>query len=205
MALIAAMGKFRRMRREAGSAALEVLLLIPFILLIFMLLLNMGYNSERKRKTLASLRLGVATYVTNLATMNAQQAGQAAEDLVNNNIFRGQKDADLSFSTDTTKSPDFQAFDDEQGLLGDASSRVSIRAEVKRDPPFVDLVDRSPAVAQYSVSSNTWTYCEMKDSDFASTKNSLLKGLNLVGDYALWLFGGCGGGTLDFSCDDECP
>ena len=199
--------KARRIRRQAGSAALEVLLLIPFILLIFMLLLNMGYNSERKRKTLASLRLGGAMYVTNLTTMNAQQASDSAESLVNNEIFRGQNDATLIFSTDKTipQSATDQGFKDDEGLLAGASSRVKLRAEVKRNPPYVDLVDRSPAIAEYSVSTNTWTYCEMKDSDFASTKNDLLKGLDLVGNYALWLFGGCGGGTLDFSCDDKCP
>lgn len=188
--------------RQVGSAALEVLLLIPFILLIFMLLLNMGYNSERKRKTLAALRLGGATYVSRLATMNAQQAGVAAQDLVNAELFRGKRDAELIFSTSKSKPADFN---DDQNLLGDASSRVRIRAQVKREPPFVDLVDRSQVVAEFSVSSNTWTFCEMKDNDFASTKNDLLKGLNLVGDYALWLFGGCGGRTLDFRCNDKCP
>jgi hypothetical protein len=45
----------------------------------------------------------------------------------------------------------------------------------------------------------------MKDSDHDGPGMDGLQGLNLVGDYALWLFGGCGGGTYDFSCDDKCP
>ena len=148
-----------------GSAALEVLLLIPFILLIFMLLLNMGYNSERKRKALAALRLGGFTYVSGLTTMNAQQAESAAESLVNSEFFRGESNAaDLYFSTSKNKP---QGFADDNNLLGDASSRVNLGVNVKRNPPFVDLVDRSDITGTFTVSSNTWTFCEMKDDDFA--------------------------------------
>jgi hypothetical protein len=32
-----------------------------------------------------------------------------------------------------------------------------------------------------------------------------LSQIDLVGKYGLWLFGGCGGKTFDFSCDDRCP
>ena len=54
------------------------------------------------------------------------------------------------------------------------------------------------------VSSNTWTFCEMKDNENGAGMQGL-ETLNLVGDYALWLFGGCGGDALQFSCKDECP
>ena len=189
-------------KRESGSAALEVLLLLPFILLIFMLLLNMGYNSERKRKTLAALRLGGFTYVDNLAKMNAQQAESAAESLVNGQIFKGESNAaNLYFSTSKNKP---SGFNDDQNLLGKASSRITLGVDVKRNPPYVDLVNRSDIKATYIVSTNTWTFCEMKDDDFAGAQNKIMEGLNLVGDYGLWLFGGCGGAAFNFKCEDNC-
>jgi Flp pilus assembly protein TadG len=190
-----------RTKRQLGSAALEVLLLIPFILLIFMLLLNMGYNSERKRKALAALRLGGATYVTKLTTTNAQQAESAAQSLINSQIFPGESNAaNLYFSTSTNKPA---GFEDEKNIMAKASSRVNLGVDVKRNPPYVDLVDRSDVTGTFTVSSNTWTFCELKDSDTAF--GDLLNGLNLVGDYGLWLFGGCGGSAFDFKCDDKCP
>lgn len=189
--------------RQDGSAALEVLMLIPFILLIFMLLFNMGYNAERKRDTQAALRLGGYQYVSGLTTQNAQQSEQSAEALVNNEIFPGENNAaDLYFSASAQKPADFK---DDQGLLGNASSRITLGVNVKRSAPYPDLVNNNDLKAQFVVSSNTWTYCEMKDSDHDGPGMDGLQGLNLVGDYALWLFGGCGGGTYDFSCDDECP
>lgn len=191
-----------RAGRQQGSAALEVLLLLPFILLIFMLLFIMGYNAERKRMTQAALRLGGYQYVDGLATKNGQQSEQAAEGLVNSSIFPGETGAaDLFFSTSTQKPADFQ---DDQGLLGDVSSRITVGVDVTRTAPFPDFVDNTAIRATLIVSSNTWTYCEMKDDDFSGGLD-ILNGLNLVGDYALWLFGGCGGDTYDFSCDDECP
>ena len=188
--------------QQRGSAALEVLMLIPFILLIFMLLFNMGYNALRHQDTLAALRVGGFTYVSGLATKTGQQSEDAAEALVNSQIFPKESNAaDLYFSTSKQKP---SGFNDDQGLLGDVSSRIRLGVNVKRNPPYADLVNRSGMNAEFIVSSNTWTYCEMKDDDFSGGLD-VLDGLNLVGDYALWLFGGCGGGTYDFSCDDECP
>lgn len=192
---------FRARRRERGNAALEVLLLLPFILLIFALLFVMGYNAERKRMTQAALRLGAYQYVDGLANKDASQSEQSAEGLVNSSIFPGETGAaDLYFSSSNDKPADFQ---DDQGLLGNVSSRLTVGIDVTRKPPYPDLVNNSEMRARLIVSSNTWTFCEMKDDDFSGGLD-VLNGLNLVGDYALWLFGGCGGDTYDFSCDDEC-
>jgi len=177
-------------------------MLIPFILLIFMLLFNMGYNAERHRQTQAALRLGGFEYVSGLATLNSQQSENAAEALVNSRIFPDEPDntADLYFSTSNEKPA---GFTDDQGLLGNVSSRIRLGVDVRRDPPYPSLVNTEVMKGEYIVSSNTWTFCEMKDDDFSGGLD-VLDGLNIVGDYALWLFGGCGGGTYDFSCSDEC-
>jgi hypothetical protein len=186
---------------QHGSAALEVLMLLPFILLIFMLMFNMGYNAERKRSTQAALRLGGFSYVSGLATMNAQQSEQSAEGIVNQQLFPGETNAaDLYFSTSKDKPA---GFNDDQGLLGDVSSRITLGVDVTRSAPYPDLVNNNKLQSKFIVSSNTWTYCEMKDDDFGGGLD-VLSGLDLVGGYALWLFGGCGGGTFK-GCHDNCP
>lgn len=187
---------------QSGAAALEVLLLIPFILLIFALLFNMGYNAERHRQTQAALRLGGFEYVSGMATMNKTQAEDAAEALVNSTLFPGESNqADLYFSNSNQKPPEFQ---DDENLLSNASSRITVGVNVKRSAPYPSLVNNSDMTAQYVVSSNTWTYCEMKDEDFASTQADIMNATAIVGDYLLWLFGGCGGDVFE-GCKDECP
>ena len=189
-------------RDNRGSAALEVLLLIPFIVLIWALLFNMGYNADRKRQTQAALRLGAYQYVTNLTTMDQQQSENSAEATVNQQIFPGETNAaDLYFS-DSKQKP--AGFNDNQGLLGKVSSRITMGVDVNRSAPYPAYSTNSDLHGGYIVSSNTWTFCEMKDNENGTAMKGL-EGLNLVGDYGLWLFGGCGGDVFQFSCKDECP
>lgn len=204
--------RFNGRAREGGSAALEVLLLLPFILLIFMLLFVMGYNAERKRVAQAALRLGSFAYVDGLATMDRPQSEQAAEDLVNGRLFPGETGAaNLTFVTDNSKPAEAGAVDAEyQGesqqsnsLLGAMSSRITVDIAVKRSAPYPDLVPDTDIAARYIVSSNTWTYCEMKDDDFGGGLDAL-NGVDIVGGYALWLFGGCGGDGTFSLCEDNC-
>jgi len=199
-------------RRQRGSAALEVLLLIPFILLIYMLLFNMGYNADRHRKVQAALRLGAFQYVSDLTTMNAVQAKDSAQAIVNDQIFPGepQDTARLDFSGSAHQQtgcsdnpPDPPCFDDDQGFLGNVSSRITLQAAVKRTPPYANIFPDSALTGTYIVSSNTWTYCEMNDEDFDGPGMNAIRTGAVIGEGVLWLFGGCGGDT--FSCgDDEC-
>ena len=187
---------------QDGSAALEVLLLIPFILLIWMLLFNMGYNGVRHRKAQGALRLGAFQYVNGLATMNSQQSAQNAEALVNDRFFPGeQKAASLFFSGQAGKP---NGIEDDQGVLGRVSSRQTVSVSVKREPPYANMMPRQPLQGGLIVAANTWTFCEMKDEDFGRSL-APLRALALVGDYGLWLFGGCGGDNFQFNCDDRCP
>lgn len=198
-------------RRQRGSAALEVLLLIPFILLIYVLLFNMAYNADRHRKMQAALRLGAFQYVSDLTTMNSQQAASSAVSIVNAEIFRDESNAaSLTFSGSAHQQascsdnpPDPPCFDDDQGLLGNVSSRITVRAAIKRTPPYANIFPNSDLIGSYIVSSNTWTYCEMKDEDFGGADMGFIREGVAIGTRVLWLFGGCGGDT--FSCGtDEC-
>jgi hypothetical protein len=181
-----------------------VLLLMPFILLIWMLLTNMSYSGIRHIRTGAAMNLAAFSFVSGLARSDREGARKAAEAAVNQALFQGEQNAaTVAVSGQEGTPPDFQG-QDEFGLLGNASSREVVRVTVTRDPPYADLFERVPLNSQLIVAANTWTYCEMKDEDFAGAQATVLRGLNLVGDYALWLFGGCGGDTYDFSCEDRC-
>lgn len=191
---------------QVGSAALEVLLLLPIMLLIFALMFNMGYNSERVRKTQAALRVGGFSYVDALTTRNRADAATEAEATVNSAIFRDEQNAaDLRFTGVTDKpgcDDDANCLSGDQDLLGNASSRIRLSASVTRSPPYPSLVNSNSYTAEYVVSSNTWTFCEMKDENFEGLK--VLNTFSIVGDYMLWLFGGCGG-DVGGGCKDECP
>jgi hypothetical protein len=203
-------GVSRKRRGSRGSAALEVLMLIPFIVLIWMLIVNMGYNGFRERMAQAALRMGAFQFVTAMSTMNRQESAKAVASMVNQAMFSGENDpAKFSFSGQSGLSSEASNaagadLKDEQGLLSKASSRETVTISVARNPPYADLFPRTDLQGSYIVASNTWTYCEMKDKDNGAAMQAL-NALNEIGKYGLWLFGGCGGKAFDLSCDDRCP
>ena len=189
-----------RDKSNRGSAAIEVLLLIPFIVLIMMLLVNMGYNGFRHRSTQAALRLAAFDFVAGLSTMSREKSAQAAESSINQAFFAGEdKAATVTFSGQKGVASQMEG---NSGFLADMSSRETAAISVKRSPPYADLFPNTDLRAGLILASNTWTYCEMKDKDQGTLG---LNQIDLVGKYGLWLFGGCGGSTFDFSCDDRCP
>ena len=188
---------------QRGSAAFEVLLLMPFILLIWMLLANMSYSGIRHIKTGAAMNLSAFRFVSGLATMDSEGARKSAETAVNQLLFPAEQNVATVTVSGENSVPG--GFKDDMGLLGSASSRQTVDVSVARSPPYADLFKRTPIGDRLIVAANTWTFCEMKDDNFSSTPQaSVLNGMNLVGDYALWLFGGCGGDVFDFSCKDRC-
>lgn len=189
----------RTVRQQSGNAALEVLLLIPFIVLIWALLFNMGYNGKQHRATQAALRMGAFEYVAGLPNMNRDRSIKAAEDAVNDAIFANQgKPAALRISG---RNGIPSEVDDSEGILGKMSSRETVTISVTRTPPYADWLTRSPLQGGIILASNTWTYCELKDGDHGS---SLMKGVEVVANFGLWMFGGCGG-SKRFQCEDRCP
>jgi hypothetical protein len=189
-----------------------VLLLIPFILLIYMLLFNMGYNADRHRKVQAALRLGAFQYVSGLTTMNRVQAASSAVSIVQAEVFRNESNTvRLDFSGSAHQQPqcsdnppDPPCFDDDQGFLGNVSSRITVRAAVKRTAPYANIFPNSDLRGSYIVSSNTWTYCEMNDEEFDGPGMGAIRTGAAIGKGVLWLFGGCGGDTFDLCGTDEC-
>lgn len=187
--------------RQRGHAAFEVMLLLPTILLIMVLLINMGYNGVRHRQAQAGLRLGAFSYIDGLAKTDKNKAQQQAQARVNQDQFTGeQKPVTLSTSEQKDVPTDLPEND---GILGEASYRHSVGVSVKRDPPY-GMFDATPIKGSLILAANTFTFCEMKDEDFDSSAMKALNALALVGDYGLWLFGGCGGDVWLSKCKDEC-
>ena len=200
-------------REAAGSAALEVLMLIPFIVLIWMLIVNMGYNGFRHRMAQAALRMAAFDFVANISLKNREEAARDTESRVNQLMFPGETGAaKFTFASSHGISGDesnkaAQGLQDSQGMLAKASSRESVAITVTRNPPYADLFPRTGIGRTYIVASNTWTYCELKDKDgsYSSTGIDVFNAMDQIGKYGLWLFGGCGGAAFDLSCDDRCP
>lgn len=186
--------------RQTGNAALETMLLLPIILLILMLLINMGYNGIRHRQTQAGLRLGAFTYVDNLAEMDKNGARQSAQGKINQQAFPGETNAATLSVSGSNKPP---AGVSNSGVLAKASYRQTVRISAKRTPPY-DILPSVPLEGDLILAANTYTYCEMKDEDFAGKEMQALSATAVVGGYFLWLFGGCGGNTWDIDCKDAC-
>jgi hypothetical protein len=192
-------------RRQRGGAALEAMLLMPIILVILGLLMNMGYNGVRHRKAQAALRLGAFQYIDGLARTTKTGALQSAQGSVSSKMFPGESNPVKLTASGQSNSP--ADLPDTGGILSGASFRQAVGVEVTRDPPW-DVFPDSPLKGSLVLAANTFTYCEMKDEDFDSVGQDALDGFSLVGDWGLWLFGGCGtagGDLLDIGfCKDRC-
>jgi hypothetical protein len=189
-------------RRQSGGAALEAMLLIPLILTILIMLVNMGYNGVRHRKTQSALRLGAFEYVDGLARTDKVKSKQQAQASVSQKMFPGESEP-LTLSVSGKSNAPGVTLPEDNGILANMSFRQVVGISAKRDPPY-DIFPPTPLTGTLIVASNTFTFCEMKDEDFDSVGQDALDGLVLVGNVALWLFGGCGGSAFDFSCDDRC-
>jgi Flp pilus assembly protein TadG len=175
-------------RKQAGSAALEAMLLIPIIAVILTLLVNMGYNGVRHRKAQAALRLGAFEFVDGLTTTTRDKAQQAAQGSVSNKMFNGESNP-LTLAVSGSNNPP-AGMPDDKGILGNISFRQTVSVTVTRDPPY-DILPATPINGSLTLSANTFTYCEMQDEDFGGASTAM-GGFSLVSGYALWLFGGCG-------------
>lgn len=190
-------------KHQSGSAALEAMMLIPLIVVILMLIINMGYNGIRHRKTQNALRLGAFEYVDGLATTDKANALSQAKGSIKQKVFDGETDP-LSIGASGQNQDPTVTLPDNDGILADVSHRQAMAVTVKRAPPY-DILPATPIKASLIVAANTFTYCEMKDEDFDSVGQDAMDGFMLFGDYALWLFGGCGGGTDAIArCSDRC-
>lgn len=188
-------------------------MLMPFIVLIWMLIVNMGYNGFRHRMAQAALRMAAFDFVASISLKNRQEAAKDTESRVNQLMFPDETGAaKFTFASSHGISGEesnkaAQELKDDQGLLSKASSRESVAISLTRNPPYADLFPRTSIGRTYIVASNTWTYCELKDKDgsFSSGGVDVFNAMNDIGKYGLWLFGGCGGKAFDLSCEDRCP
>ena len=175
---------------------MEVLLLFPFVLLLFVLLTNVGYGGSLHRQTQAAMQVTAFEYTQNVAEMNSAAARASVESLVNNAQFSGEENpAAVSVRSGGAQGLDSVILQ----FLGSISSRQTVSLQVERAPPF-EIFPATPINKRLIVTSNTWTYCEMKDKAFEGSSAGAEIGRLAIaaGKTALWLFGGDPG-------RDRCP
>lgn len=196
-------------KKVAGSAAIEVVLLVAvFILPVYVLLFNMGYNGIRMRETRDALRLGAYLFVDGLATGSREPAQESAEKTVNSEIFAEEENPATLTTSVTGHLPETDPENDfgNLGVLRDLFSNLSfwqtVEVSVTREPPFGGFGD-TPLRGSIIVGASTFTYCEMHNDDLISGYlgqglGGISRVISFLGKSALWLFGGVADG------DDKC-
>jgi len=182
-------------KRILGSAALEVLLLMVFLILpIYVLIFNMGYNGIRQRESQNALRLSAFTFVDELATGDINSARDAAQSATKAALFSGESNSlklGVSGQKAPPNDPNFPKGPEVEGLFGKLSFRHAVAVEVSRAPPY-DVFPSTPIKRSLIVASNTFTYCELQDGLFESSTfdaGALGKIAKFIGESALWPFG----------------
>jgi hypothetical protein len=169
--------------------------MVFLVLPVWILLVNIGYGAIRQAETQTALRLGSALYIDGLALKNRSQALSSAQTGVNDSVFDGDSAATLTANDQGSAPGGISGL--VGNLLASASFRQKVEATVTRTPPY-DVFPSTPIATSMIVSSNTYTFCEMKDKDFSGGDMNVINAIQIFGDAGLWLFGGVPGG-------DRCP
>ncbi len=157
---------------ERGSAALEALMLVVFLIIpLWMLLFNMGY---------AGMRLTDAQTATRLAAYEAlkqQTAGKAVsgqqDDIANSvegQVFPTESnvvDVDIVGSSVSSElGPDNNdMLGILSGVMGSLSGNTTVNASISRESPFQRFTDSDIKVA-LTTGGTPYTYCEMDNAAF---------------------------------------
>jgi hypothetical protein len=87
-------------QREAGTASLEVLLCLPFVFLIFALVLDVGYGWIVRLRADAAIRFAGTTYVSLLsAGVKPPTAQQDTEETLRRTYYQNGEDFELEIAT----------------------------------------------------------------------------------------------------------
>lgn len=157
--------------RLRGSAALEALMLVVFLIVpIWMLLFNMGYAGVRLQQAQVSTRLAAHEVVRqNTRGDNAQGNAANIADEVNEQVFPGEENvvglsiSEVSISSELGDSDG--VMDVLGGLLAGMSGNTRVQVSVTRQSPF-ELFDNSDIEIPLTVGGTPFTYCEMDNSGF---------------------------------------
>ncbi len=159
-------GIFRRARDERGTASLEAMLCLPFVFLIFALILNLGYGWVMRMKADAAARFA-GTYHAHLPLdqLFFGEAPEGLRELVQQKYFPHSEPIVLHVYVSHV---DVGGPIDEpllKRILAELrwmfSGRRTVFLGVPRQVPTGTLLPSTPVEVMFDIDGNTWTHREM--------------------------------------------
>ncbi|MFT4520727.1 MAG: hypothetical protein ACI9JM_003132 [Halioglobus sp.] len=202
----------RHMRKEAqGSAAIEALMLIVFLVIpTWILLFNMGYSGMRLRDAQSASSLAGHAVVARKTEGKAVDAS-AIEKAIQQKVFDGEESALQVTAVEASDGDDSKFADSDLGVMGSLVSSLSghsqVGVTVQRTSPFGAFAN-TPVELNLTVGGSPYTYCELKNKDFdplsgggngADFTMGIIAKVAGLGNYVLAPFGGLPSGS------NKCP
>ena len=197
--------------RQAGSAALESLMLLVFLIIpLWGLIFTMGYLGVRVQQTHEALSLSTYTFLLEREA-GTDNPASSAQGTVSGSVFPGEtsplqvhvNDTEANAVADQMPEGELQTL---QKLMGSVSGRSNIAVSVTREDPIGDF-DTNPIRRAMVIGGATGTYCQMQDEslnpfaagDVGGAAMALVSVAGRGSDYILAPFGGLSGGEA--KCD----
>lgn len=158
--------------KESGSAALEALMLVVFLIIpLWVLLFNMGYAGMRLSDAQTATRLAayeVLREQTKGQSVNAQQDAIAGS--VEGKVFPGETNV-VSLSVSSLSASSELGPDNSNmlgilsGVMGALSGNTKVSASISRNSPFGEFANSDIDVA-LTTGGTPYTFCEMDNAAF---------------------------------------
>lgn len=203
-------GRYRR-KGAQGSAALEALMLIVFLVIpTWILLFNMGYSGMRLRDAQSASSLAGYAVIATKTEGNAVDAN-AIEGTLQEKVFNGESNALEVTAVEVGDGDDSKFANSDLGVLGSLVSSLSghsqVGVTVQRTSPFGAFAN-TPVELNLTVGGSPYTYCELKNQNFDPLSGGgnggdftmgIIAKVAGLGNYVLAPFGGLPGGS------NKCP
>lgn len=187
-------------RSAKGSAALEALMLVVFLIIpTWILLFNMGYAGKRLQDSQAASSLAGYAVIAKRTEGKAADAS-AIQNTVAGQVFAGET-SPLALTLAESSDSDSSTFaDSDLGVLGSLVSSLSghnqVDITVERTSPFGTFAN-TPVVIKRTVGGSPYTYCELEEKKFnplggggADFSMGIIATIAGFGDFVLAPFGG---------------
>ncbi len=154
---------------DRGSAAMEMVLLLPPVFLLIALLFNMGSAWLTRMKTNTAVRFGATYYVHERVQGREPAAALAASEQAVRDYYFPEAEALELAAVERSQSLDVE---ENQGLfsgiaatvkgwLESFSSRQTLELSIRRGAPIGDWLPTASVVATFDLDGNTWTHSEI--------------------------------------------
>lgn len=192
---------------EAGTASLEALLCLPFVFLVFALVLNVGYGWRVRLRADTAVRFTGTSYVHQLSDGQTPAGAASATEEALRRFYYPQGEA-FRLSFDPENADLDGAMRDHGGWLPSGpifgalhtlglrlSGRHNVQLTVPRRVPTQTLLPDTPVQVVFAIDGNTWTYAEvplgLQALTDAGTQHSMtaVSFFSWVAEGFLWMLG----------------